>query len=42
MELLEKLKDIEFYIVMAIPVLFTSITYKEIKQGMDKAEKKIK
>lgn len=41
MGLLEKLKEIEFYIVMTIPVMFTSITYKEIKQCIDESKKEL-
>lgn len=42
MRLLLKLKEIEFYIIMSIPVLFGLITYKELNQCIKKAKEKLK
>lgn len=38
--ILKKLKIIEFYIIMSIPVLFGMITYKQLKEIVKKAERK--
>ena len=41
MDLLFKLKTLEFYIVMSIPVLFGMITYKELKECIKKAKSEV-